>query len=271
MPALAIPISADRAVARARAAMLLSTAVRTVIVVMAIVGMAMVVVLHDDSAGSVILLSAISFWLMLTLHTVRNQQGLRRVGLMIESRRFDDAEQTLAGALGSFSLYRAPVLQALQNLAALRHLQQRFDQTRILSAELLRHDPRPQSSRPIRLLLAEAALALDDLHTAHATLTQIGNSGSSLRETLKLTELQIDYCVRIGAWPQALENLPWKIELAELLPTESAAHVQALLALAAMKLHRLDWASWLRHRVELLVDPNPLIERRPILREVFVP
>lgn len=270
MPALAIPISAERAVARARAVVLMGTAVRTMVVTAALVGVGMVVILHNDFAGTVTLLIAITLWLTLTIRTVRNQYGLRRVGLLLETRRYEEAEQTLAESLGSFSLFRAPVLQALQNLAALRHQQQQFDQTRLLSSELLRYDARPQSSRPVRLLLAEAALELDDLQTAHATLTQIGGQGS-LRETMKLTELQIDYCVRIGAWPQALENLPWKIELAELLPTENAAHVQAMLALAALKLQRPDWANWLRRRVELLIDPNPLIERRPILREVFLP
>jgi hypothetical protein len=45
--------------------------------------------------------------------------------------------------------------------------------------------------------------------------------------------------------------------------------VQALLALASHKLNRPDWAGWLKRRVELLMDPAPLVERRPILRELF--
>lgn len=269
MAALPIPIPADRAVARARVAILIGTLVRAVILCGIVAGLAMVTALKLDFAGTVTLLASVTLWLMLTIRTARNQQGLRRVGLLLETRRYDEAEQVLAETLDGFSMFRAPVLQALHHLAGLRRAQQKFDQTRVLSAELLRYDSRPQSSRAVRLLLAESALELDDLHTAHATLTQIAGEGT-LRETMKLTELQIDYCVRVGAWPQALENLPWKIELAELLPAESAAQVQAMLALAALKLQRHDWAQWLRRRVELLVDPNPLIERRPILRELFL-
>jgi hypothetical protein len=66
-----------------------------------------------------------------------------------------------------------------------------------------------------------------------------------------------------------MRNTMSKIQLAELMPADAAAKAQALLALAAVKTGRLDWAEWLRRRCELLVDVNKLVVERPILKEVW--
>jgi thioredoxin-like negative regulator of GroEL len=157
----------------------------------------------------------------------------------------------------------------LQNLAALRHAQQRFAEAASITSELLRLQPRDAGMRrTLQLMLAECALETNDLYTAHAALSQIGPA-LPLRETLKLLELQVEYCVRISAWPQAMDQLPAKAEMAELMPAEPAARVQGLLALAALKAGRPDWSTWLRRRAELLTDVRRLIERRPMLRELW--
>jgi hypothetical protein len=53
------------------------------------------------------------------------------------------------------------------------------------------------------------------------------------------------------------------------MPTTSAARTQAMLALAAKKSGRDDWATWLRRRVELLCDVQQLCARRSILWELW--
>ena len=61
-----------------------------------------------------------------------------------------------------------------------------------------------------------------------------------------------------------------KVQLAELMPTEAAARSQALLALAARKLGREDWAQWLgAARARLLTDAARLMDQRPVLRELW--
>jgi hypothetical protein len=66
-----------------------------------------------------------------------------------------------------------------------------------------------------------------------------------------------------------MHNLPAQVELAELLPAAASARTQAIFALAAKKLHRDDWHTWLRRRVELLTDVEQLRNERPYLSEVW--
>ena len=66
-----------------------------------------------------------------------------------------------------------------------------------------------------------------------------------------------------------IHALPTRVQLAELMRTESSALTQALLALAARKRGRYDWAEYLKRRAGLLVDSGSLIERRPVLRELW--
>lgn len=61
-----------------------------------------------------------------------------------------------------------------------------------------------------------------------------------------------------------------KVQLAELMPASSAATVQALLALAAKKMDRMDLSDWLKKRAALLMDPEELVRQKPVLAELFV-
>jgi len=64
-------------------------------------------------------------------------------------------------------------------------------------------------------------------------------------------------------------DLPAKVDLAEMLPAESAAAVQAMFALAMRQSNQPDWADWLARRAALLADPAMLVTRNPALRAVF--
>jgi hypothetical protein len=150
----------------------------------------------------------------------------------------------------------------------MRYAQRRHSDAAELAMELLRHTRDPASRRNLNLMLADCALELNNLAIAQSALASVGGA-MPLRDTLKLMELQVEYCARIGAWPQVIDQLPTKVELAELLATEPAQRVQALMALAALKQGRPDWAAWLRRRVELLGDITSLLNRRPALSDLF--
>src|SRR5690606_5181117 len=157
----------------------------------------------------------------------------------------------------------------LQNLAALRHAQRRFRDASQLATELLRYRPTDVSVRRTLLLMqAECGLEMNDLQSVHQALSGIG-APLPVREMLKMTELQIEFYVRTGAYVQALEQLPAKVELAELLPADSAARMQAMLAISAKRLNRDEWMRWLRRRVELLTDIPSLLVSRPGLKELW--
>ena len=66
-----------------------------------------------------------------------------------------------------------------------------------------------------------------------------------------------------------MEGLRHKVDMAELMPPERSALVQAQLALAAKKLDNAPWENLLRRRAELLADVRDLVARRPMLAELW--
>jgi len=65
------------------------------------------------------------------------------------------------------------------------------------------------------------------------------------------------------------QSIATKAQMAEMMPAQKAARVQVLLALAAKKVGRMDWADWLRRRAELLADVGELTRSRPLLWDVW--
>jgi hypothetical protein len=268
MPDEAVTLDTNAALAQVRRAGVLAMVVRISLLVAMTCGFVLVSIGQSLLGGSM-MAAVVAILFLLAGRSMRMQQSLSRASTLIGMNQLRDAETALAESSGMFALHRGPRLGMLQNLAALRHAQRRFPEAATLASELLKQgrlsDP---LTRTLRLMLAECSLEMNDLATAHQALSQIGQQ-LPVREMLKMLELQVDYCVRVNAWQAALDQLPMKIELAELLPTESAARVQALLALAAKKLGRDDWSAWLKRRVELLTDTRPLVDSREALREVW--
>jgi hypothetical protein len=79
----------------------------------------------------------------------------------------------------------------------------------------------------------------------------------------------MDYSARVGGWEWMMQNVMAKVQLLELLPASASARAQALLALAAGKIGRMDFRSWLRSRAELLSDTASLVSERPMLKELW--
>ena len=104
---------------------------------------------------------------------------------------------------------------------------------------------------------------------AHAALSGLYGQRLALPEVLQLLSAQLDYEARIGAWGRITHEVMTKVQLAELMPTRASAHAQAILALAAQAVGRLDFRDWLRARATLLADPAELIVRRPILADLW--
>lgn len=264
------PINTEHAVARVRRGAVVSLVVR----VLLLTGISLGFVLSAFGQlmiGGAIMLGVIVLMFGLAARGLKSHQQTARAGLLIDAGQFDEAEAQLAEALETFMLYRSPRTSLLQNLAALRHAQKRYREAALIAGELLRGRQRdPGAGRTLRLMLAECSLQTGDLPTVHAALSGVVPP-MPVRQLLKLMELQIEYCVRIGAWQQALDQLPTKIELVELLPAEPAARVQGMLALASARANRPDWCDWLKRRVELLGELPRILEQRPVLREVFTP
>jgi len=124
--------------------------------------------------------------------------------------------------------------------------------------------------RSTQLMLADSLLELDDVPGVGRSLSNLYTQRLSLGEALSLMLVQLDYESRLGAWQAMMQGVSTKATLAELMPTTKSARAQAFLALAARNTGRTDWESWLRRRVELLVDPQELCVRRPVLQPLWM-
>jgi hypothetical protein len=118
-------------------------------------------------------------------------------------------------------------------------------------------------------MLTESLLELGDVRGAAAALAPLRGQAMPLAEMLAMLQVELDVQSRAQAWDAMLAGLPGKVQLAELMPPEHAARVQALLALAASKRGLTDWSTWLRRRVELLADVGKLTGERSALWELW--
>jgi hypothetical protein len=217
------------------------------------------------------LFGVIGGWVALGLSSVRRAQLAAMSPGLIAAGRFEEAEQQIDEAIRSFSPFSSAKLRPLHHLALLRHAQRRWKETALLCREFLGHRPGAVKglSNPARLILTDALLEMGDVRGAYDAIASLYRERLSLAEVLHLMLLQLDYSARIAAWKSMLESVANKVQMAELMPADGAARAQALLALAAMKLGRDDWAQWLGARARLLADPVQLMDQRPILRELW--
>jgi hypothetical protein len=222
-------------------------------------------------SGSLALAVIGGVWLMLTYRSWKGSRMAAISPALIAQGNFEQAEQHIDEALRAFSIFRTVKLRSLHHLALLRHAQRRWVESVVLCQELLqqRLGALGGISRSTRLILADSLLNVGDLHRAHEALAGLYQQRLSLGEALELTLVQSDYLPRVGAWEQMVQGITQKVQLAELLPSESSARVQALLALAAKKVGKTELSDWLKKRAGLLLDSQELMRQRPILAELF--
>ena len=264
-------IPAEAVIARVRRDLTISAIVKAALLVAAF----LVLVWRGfgtSGAGDVLLLLLIGgAWLALSYRSVQGSRLAADSQWLIATGEYDAAEQQIERSLKTFSLFRNAKLLGMHRLAMLRHAQRRWPDAVALSRALLaqRLGPLKGLNKPSRLILAEALLEMDDPRGARDALAGLFDQRLSLSEAMTMLAVQVDYQARTGAWDQMMDRIATKVQLAELMPTTSAARTQAMLALAAKKSGREDWAIWLRRRVELLCDVQQLCARRSILWELW--
>jgi len=261
-------ISAQSAISRYRRDVTLGTVLKAALLGAAIASLlGPAIGLKIDA--SVVLLVIGAVWVVLSMRSVHGSRLAAGSPLLIAAGRFDAAEEQIDGALRAFSLSKKVKLLSLHHLAVLRHAQQRWQDAAMLCRALLKQRSAGGLMRASRLILADSLLEMNDLTGAHESLISLHRDRMSLAESLQLMLVQLDYESRIGAWSHMMGGITGKVEMAELMSGEGAARAQAFLALAAQKLGRTDWATWLRRRVELLTDVKALCVTRPILTELW--
>lgn len=260
-------LTAEAAIHRTRRDLVLGLALK----VMLPLAVASCFLVGTEPLRLAMLAGVIGGWMALGVSSVRRAQLAAVSPGLIAAGRFDEAEQQIDEAIRSFSPFSAAKLRPLHHLALLRHAQRRWQETALLCRELLGHRRAAIGplTNPARLILTDALLEMGDVRGAYDAIATLYRERLNLGEVLHLMLLQLDYSARIEAWRSMLENLMSKVQLAELMPADAAARTQALLALAAMKAGREDWAQWLGARARLQADVTQLMDQRPILRELF--
>jgi hypothetical protein len=223
---------------------------------------------------TLILLLLGGVWIALWYRTIKGSRLTAESSSLIASGRLEQAEAQIEQSLRAFSMSRAVKSMSLLNLALVRLAQKRWPETALLCREVLtvgggKKGGAEQVSKSGRLMLADSLLEMGDLAGAYDALIGLYRYRLTLGEALNLLRVQTEYLARIGAWKELFENVRTKLDLAELMPPGNGVRVQAMLALAAKKLGRADWANRLARRVELLTDVRELAAERPILRELF--
>ena len=220
---------------------------------------------------TIILMVVAAIWLFLSFRSARSSQVAQASSSLIASGQFEQAEQQIELSLRTFSLFRSAKLMTLHHLALLRHAQNRYPESAMLCQALLaqRLGTVNGLSKSSRLMLADALLEMGDARGAYDAMIRLHEERLSLGEAVQLLMIELDYGSRVGAWDYMLNNIMTKVQLAEIMPTQSAARAQAMLALAAKKLGRGDWSDWLAKRAALLVDPAEMVIERPVLKELY--
>jgi hypothetical protein len=210
-------------------------------------------------------------FLVLSVGSVKGSRLITDSPSLIAAGQFEEAERRIDQALRGFSIFRHVKVLGLHHLALLRHAQKNWHESAMLCRALLGQKLGTLNGlgKPARLMLADALLEMGDVRGAADAIGDLFRQRLSLAEVMKLLAVQLDYQSRVGQWNEMMAGLPNKVQLAELMPANTAARTQALLALAARRVGRSDWSEWLRRRAELLADVQRLATERPVLWELW--
>jgi hypothetical protein len=264
-------LPADYAISRCRRDLTLAALIRYALMAGALFCLLVGPLITGGMLSSLILVAIGVIWITLTLRSARGSHMAQMSSTMIAAGQWDQAEKQIEQSLRSFSLFRSNKLLSLHHLALLRHAQNRYPESATLCRALLgqRLGALSGLSKSSRLMLADSLLEMGDVRGAYDAFIRLHQQTLSLGEAVQLLVTETDYASRIGAWDHILTTVMAKVQLAELMPAQNAATVQAILALAAQKTGRTDLSNWLKRRAELLVDKDQLITQRPVLRELF--
>ena len=264
-------LPADYAISRARRDLTLGAMVRFLLAGGAVACLVLGPILSAGFVTGIVLSIIGVLWFTLSMRSAQGSQMVNMSQSLIANGQWEQAEKNIEQSLRSFSLFRASKLLSLHHLALLRHAQNQYAESAALCRAVLgqRLGSLRGLSRSSRLILADALLEMGDVRGAYDAFIRLHDERLALGEAVQLLLIETDYAARVGAWDYMLSALGTKIQLAELMPTDSAAAVQALLALAAKKAGKVELSNWLKRRAELLVEAEAMVRQRGMLKELF--
>jgi len=210
-------------------------------------------------------------WVMLTASSARQIRATNQASVYMSTGRLDHAEDELRKALQLFSLYKRPKMLVCHNLAVIAHGRKDYSAAAELCDGLLAIGAGLSRGvgRICRILLADCRLFLGDTVAAVRAIDplRISRSTLSLSEQQLLLPIELRCQIANGEFDRAIDDLPRKLKIGELLDAPRAALVHALLARACRKMGRGATADFLDRRAALYHDLAPLREQYSVLND----
>jgi hypothetical protein len=217
-----------------------------------------------------VVLGGLIAWIALLLNTMRHAREVQTSGILISTGQLDRGEQWLRRMITRFSFSVHAKILACQQLAALCFQRHQYDDVVQICRELLRHRLGRQGSlwMNTRLMLADTLLLLDRVGEAYESLRPIYNVPLPLSARMKLLPIQLRYELAADHAGSAVQDLSEKVQIAELLDSQFAALVHALLAEACRRQNMPAQSDFLKRRARLYHDLDSVVGRYAMIAPV---
>ena len=213
----------------------------------------------------------VGIWMLLALRTLRQVRTTRSSAALLAQGRIEEARRGLLLALNGLTPLRSVTILACHYLAVAAHLSRSYREAIALCRELLAHPlgSMKNLATATRLILADSLLMLDEVDAASLVVQSIDGTKLSLADRLTFLPIELRYQLITDQAGQAVESLPEKVHLAELLDPWGAALTHALLAEACRRTNLIRQQDYLLRRATLLADLEPIIARyEPLLNSL---
>ena len=220
---------------------------------------------NDGATGKGLLVAVCVVWIGLSIQARRKANLTTRASQLIAAGQLSQAREILSGVCRGLCIHKPVLLMACHNLAVILQKQRQWPAAWQF-CELVRNWTRKNTNR-IRILSetvrAECSLTMNNLAGAYESLSVLSRTDLNISERLGVLQAEITYGIQVGRSDMVIANLPNKVALAGLLPTEQAGLAHACLALAAHFAGQSARRDWLWRKASLYCPARELLAKQP--------
>ncbi len=220
---------------------------------------------NDSVVENSLFIAVCAIWVGLSIQAKRKADLVATASQLIAAGQLSQAKEILSRVCRGLCIHSPVLLMACHNLAVILQKQRQYPAAWQL-CELVRKWARKSSNR-VRILSevvrAECSLAMNNLDGAHESLEVLRGTSLNISERLGVLQTEITYSIRVGHNDTIMADLPNKVALAGLLPTEQAGLAHASMALAAHFAGQSARRNWLWRKACLYCPAEELLAGHP--------
>jgi len=221
----------------------------------------------DRRAVTMVFGGVFLLWICLAISSMHQSRTLQMARVLLGTGQSDNARVWLGRVMTGLSLSPRIQFVACQHLAFVFFARSAHKEVVAICYELLRH--RLGRLRHVivntRLMLADSLLTLDRVAEAYEAIVPVYELSLSLADRMKLLPVQLRYELTAGQSALVVRSLPEKVRVAELLDSQQAALVHAMLAEGCRQQSMSAESAFLLRRARLYADLEPLTQRYGVL------